>query len=89
MPSTNEVWGLVANEALASGLHVIVSDVAGVADFIEKMKGTYLCKTDSESIAEMMKVSKADYKGPIKNPEILGFTPERFADELVEATRLI
>lgn len=37
--STNEVWGLVVNEALASGLHVVVTEMCGVAEFVKKMKG--------------------------------------------------
>lgn len=83
MPSTNEVWGLVANEALASGMHVIASEVSGVSEFISKMKGVYICGTDASSIAKSMVESRQDYSGPIMNPTILNFTPEKFADLLV------
>ena len=82
LPSTNEVWGLVANEALATGMHVIVSEVSGVSEFISKMNGVYICATDESSLAKSMIQSRQDYSGPIKNPTILNFTPEKFADLL-------
>jgi glycosyltransferase involved in cell wall biosynthesis len=85
MPSTNEVWGLVANEALASGMHVIVSDVCGVAELIDGMQGAYICGVKVESIASQMQKSKSEWNGRIANPEIMGYTPERFADSIIEA----
>ena len=83
LASTNEVWGLVVNEALASGLHVIVSDMCGVSEFIKDMEGAYICKTDVESIALKINESRKNYTGPVKDPEILNYTPERFAEELI------
>lgn len=83
MPSTNEVWGLVVNEALASGLHVVVSNKCGVADFVKDMKGAYICATNHESIEEAMNRSSQSWSGYIQDPEILQFTPEKFADGLV------
>lgn len=80
LASTNEVWGLVVNEALASGLHVVVSNKCGAADFVKDMKGTYICATDQVSIQEAMKASSNSWSGYIQNPEILQFTPEKFAD---------
>ena len=87
MPSINEVWGLVANEALASGAQVIASDVSGVSDFIKNMKGVYICTPEVESIALRMNESRKNYAGPIKDPEILKFTPERFANELLQLVK--
>ena len=84
MPSIEEVWGLVANEALASGMHAVVSEKSGVTDLISEMPGVYICKTDIESIAEAMDKSREDFKVAIKQPEILKYTPERFADELLK-----
>ena len=37
LPSTEEVWGLVVNEALYCGLKVVVSDVCGCADDLVKI----------------------------------------------------
>lgn len=39
LPSHNEVWGLVVNEALAAGLYVVVSDACGCAvDLVERAR---------------------------------------------------
>ncbi len=83
LASTNEVWGLVVNEALASGLHVIVSDKCGVAEFVRNMKGAFICRTDHQSLQEAMSESSRRWGGYVEKPEILKFTPERFADEII------
>jgi glycosyltransferase involved in cell wall biosynthesis len=88
LASTNEVWGLVVNEALASGLHVVVSNKCGAADFVKDMKGAYTCATDQVSIQEAMKSSSNSWSGYIQNPEILQFTPEKFADDLISYSHL-
>ena len=82
LPSTNEVWGMVVTEALASGCHVVVSKNCGVSDFVQSMKGAYLSGTDVESIAIAMTQSKMDYYAPIENPEILKYTPQKFVLEI-------
>lgn len=83
LASTNEVWGLVVNEALASGLHVVVSGNCGVAEFAKQMAGTYICSTNLASIKEAMLESSRDWKGHLQEPEILQFTPEKFADQII------
>lgn len=85
LASTNEVWGMVATEALSAGCHVVVSDNCGVSTFVKGMRGTYICNTSIDSIATCMQESKSRYSGQIMNPEILNFTPERFARELSSA----
>ena len=82
LASANEVWGLVVNEALASGLHVVVSDKCGVAEFIIGMKGAYTCSTDPGSIEYAMRKSVEAWTGYIQEPEILLYTPEKFAEEM-------
>jgi glycosyltransferase involved in cell wall biosynthesis len=84
LASTSEVWGLVINEALASGLHVVVSDKCGVAEFVKDMNGAYTCRTDQKSIQEAMAVSAEAWRGYIQEPEILEFTPEKFADGVLD-----
>ena len=84
LPSTNEVWGLVVNEALASGLHVVVSDKCGVSEFVSDMKGCYISQTDPLSMADAMEQSRQSWNGYIEFPQILEYTPERFADEIVK-----
>jgi glycosyltransferase involved in cell wall biosynthesis len=89
LPSTNEVWGLVVNEALASGLHAVVSDKCGVADFVENMPGCYITPTDPRSLAEAMAKSRENWNGYIDSPQILEYTPERFADEIVKVVERV
>ena len=84
LPSTNEVWGLVVNEALASGLHVIVSNVAGVAQSIKHMEGVFITSPEIDEISKNMELSRSQWQGPIAKPEMLNFTPEKFADEVIE-----
>jgi len=84
LASTNEVWGLVVNEALASGLHVVVSDKCGVAEFAKDMRGTYLFSADQDSLQVAMQTSAKQWRGYIEDPEILKFTPEKFADRVLE-----
>jgi glycosyltransferase involved in cell wall biosynthesis len=83
LPSKKEVWGLVANEALACGLHVVVSDKCGVAEFIRGMKGVYVTGVESNSIADSMRDSRSHWIGHIPSPEIMEFTPEKFATEII------
>jgi len=87
LASSSEVWGLVVNEALASGLHVIVSDVCGVAEFVRGMNGAYICSTDQKSLQYMMMKSSQQWTGYIEEPEILQYTPEKFADYLLKFIR--
>ena len=88
LASTNEVWGLVVNEALASGLHVIVSDKCGVAEFVREMDGAFICKTDQQSLQEEMQASSRQWNGYIEEPEILKYTPEKFADGIIGTLHL-
>jgi glycosyltransferase involved in cell wall biosynthesis len=83
LASTNEVWGLVANEALASGLHVVVSNMCGVAEFVQDMDGAFICGTDQKSIQEAMNRSSKEWNGFISEPMILKYTPEKFAETLL------
>ena len=83
LPSTNEVWGLVVNEALASGLHVVVSDKAGVAEFVRPMAGVFIAEPTTNQIAKALDRSRAQWVGHLKDHEILSYTPERFANELI------
>jgi glycosyltransferase involved in cell wall biosynthesis len=89
LPSTNEVWGLVVNEALASGLHVAVSKAAGVASFVEPMTGAYLFDPEISSMITALRRSREDWNGVITNPEIMRYTPEKFAEAIVGVVETI
>jgi glycosyltransferase involved in cell wall biosynthesis len=50
LPSLWEEWGLVVNEAMASGLPVVVSETAGCAeDLLQSVQSTQLCSTEVQS----------------------------------------
>jgi glycosyltransferase involved in cell wall biosynthesis len=56
LPSRSEVWGLVINEALASGVPVLATDVCGAtADLIEDGVNGYVVQSDNaEALANTM-----------------------------------
>lgn len=82
-----EVWGLVVNEALASGMQVVVSRNCGVAASVADMPGVFLCDTDAWSVAAAMRSSMDRWAGRIQNPPILDHTPEAFAQLHAQAVR--
>lgn len=89
LASTNEVWGLVVNEALASGLHVVVSESCGVAEFVRNMDGAIICRPNQKSIQRALNESATQWKGYIETPEILNFTPQVFASEFSKCVRRV
>ena len=63
---------------------MVVSKKCGAAEFVADMRGAFICDTDQKSIQEAMSESSRKWSGYIQEPEILKFTPEKFADELVK-----
>ncbi|MCO4253147.1 glycosyltransferase family 4 protein [Pseudarthrobacter raffinosi] len=80
LASEREVWGLVVNEALASGMHAVVTENCGVLPSVQGMAGVYAAQLGLQDLAVQMKRSATDWNGRIESPEILQFTPERFAE---------
>lgn len=85
LPSREEVWGLVVNEALAAGRHVVVSERAGVQRSVESMPGTFSCAVDVCSIAGALVASRAAWRGPIAPHPMLANSPQKFASIFLEA----
>ncbi len=84
LSSRTEVWGLVVNEALAAGLHVVVSDVAGVAPNIAGMPGVFPVSPTPQDIARGMAASRESWTGPCRNHPITAHTPEALAAVVVD-----
>ncbi len=97
LPSTREPWGLVVNEAMASGLPVIVSSRCGCADdLVEDGSNGFLFNPESASdlfrllgyvsrLAEEERMRMAH-----KSLEIIrGFSPERWASEIQRLTSIL
>lgn len=87
MPSREDVWGLVANEGLAAGLHVVVSSVAGVAASVSGMRGVFVVDPDVDGVAGGMRASARSWEGPVAEPEILAYDPKAFARVFAAALR--
>jgi glycosyltransferase involved in cell wall biosynthesis len=79
VPSTEEVWGLVANEGLACGLHCVLSDRTGAAADLSTMRGVFVADPAPGRLASAMIESKFAWTGPIQNPAVLCYTPQRLA----------
>ncbi|WP_185022660.1 glycosyltransferase [Curtobacterium sp. PhB115] len=75
--ATEEVWGLVVNEALAAGLGVAVARSAGVAQSVDGMRGVRLTGTTSREISRTL-VAMLPFSHE-SDPAILQHTPEAFS----------
>lgn len=93
LPSVSETWGLVVNEAMASGLPVLVSNRCGcVPDLVQEgVNGFTFDPYNIEEMAELMlRVSKVktealERMGEAGRRIITDWGPERFAQGLKQA----
>jgi len=93
LPSVKEVWGLVVNEALASGLHVLCSDRAGAGyDLIEEgWNGRLFNPHDVGQLGELIRKTKSEIdeirarRGAISEHACREFGIERSARAFLEA----
>jgi glycosyltransferase involved in cell wall biosynthesis len=90
-PSTTEQWGLVVNEAIASGLPVIVSDRCGCAPELVNSNGFTFDPTNEHELTaqllEMASLSDQERKHLGENSYRIAanFAPERFGEGLERA----
>ena len=92
LPSATEQWGLVVNEAMASGLPVLVSTRCGCApDLVEEGHNGYTFDPfDVSNLADLMvKVADEAYDrramGDASRKIIAGWSPEHFGRNLLNA----
>lgn len=71
LASRREVWGLVVNEALAAGRHVVVSDAAGVSEVVVNQPGVFVFEGNGQSLVEAMRASQASWSGPVLGREAM------------------
>lgn len=94
LPSTTEQWGLVVNEAMASGLPVLVSATAGSAELVRPGESGYLF--DPGSVADMTRVmvqltgdeARLEAMGMEAARDVQRVSPEAFAEGLERAINL-
>ena len=91
LPSTWEPWGLVVNEAMASGLPVLVSSRCGAAELVRPGENGYTFDpyNEGELTAAMVTLAtspKLEQMGESSRCAIRGYGVERFASALVSAS---
>ena len=97
LPSDSEVWGLVVNEALASGLYVLCSNHAGAApDLIrEGWNGELFDPSDSAQLAQLIHGAKNRLaelhaqRDAIAEHALREFSIERSAAGILNAVRMV
>ncbi|MDD2676319.1 MAG: glycosyltransferase family 4 protein [Methylacidiphilaceae bacterium] len=94
LPSTIEPWGLVVNEAMASGLPVIVSDICGCApELVQAGNGFLFSPGESERLAALLAkigaMTDEQRRGLGKESEriIRHFSLDQWAEGLVSAAQ--
>jgi glycosyltransferase involved in cell wall biosynthesis len=92
--STSEQWGLVVNEAIASGLPVIVSNRCGCApDLVNGNGFTFEPTNEHELAASLLHLASLSdqerkHLGDTSHKIAANFTPERFGEGLERAARV-
>ena len=93
-PSTTEQWGLVVNEAIASGLPVIVSERCGCSPELVRDNGFTFDPMNEPELAallfRMATLSDDDRRrlGDASYKIAANFVPERFGEGLERAARM-
>ena len=86
LPSQQEVWGLVVNEALAAGLSVVVSNSSGCAPSIAHMAGVRIADPQPDDIYKAMLHTIEHWPGWLAAPEIaIAASPQKFASDVLRA----
>ena len=92
--STTEQWGLVVNEAIASGLPVIVSNRCGCVPELVQGNGFIFESTDEHELGsrllEMASLSDEEWRrlGDVSYTIAANFAPKRFGEGLERAAQL-
>jgi 1,2-diacylglycerol 3-alpha-glucosyltransferase len=94
LPTYTDTWGLVVNEAMACGLPILVTEVAGCAiDLVtENWNGKIVPGRDVEALAAAMQELAGDpahsrWMGANSSTRIQSYSPERWAEGVVQLTR--
>jgi glycosyltransferase involved in cell wall biosynthesis len=91
LPTHSDTWGMVVNEAMACGLPVICTDVAGCAADLVKANGRLVAPGNVRQLAEAMREVADDpglrsYMSQESTQLIRNYSPESWAAGIAEAT---
>lgn len=93
LPSTKEPWGLVVNEAMASGLPVLISKACGSAtDLVQEgINGFTFDPKSPDELASLMRLISQEPTDVVRMGResidiIGGYTPTRWANAIFEAS---
>jgi len=82
LPSTEEVWGLVVNEALSAGLSVVVSDKCGVSRSVATMPAVYVTDPHEGNLMTALAQARQEAQRPDITHPIQQLTPQALACNL-------
>ena len=84
LPSTEEVWGLVVNEALSAGLSVVVSDRCGVSRSVAEMPAVYVTEPVESTLVSALDQARREARRPDESHPITMLTPSALASHLIK-----
>lgn len=71
LPSREEIWGLVVNEALSTGCGAVVSAAAGCAEYFANHAGVAIVAPTIEGLAQGMRARREAGTGRIDDPVVV------------------
>lgn len=79
LPSKEEIWGQVVNEAYALGLNIVVSENCGVAEYVRGSEGVFVCDENLSNLAYCLEMARNCQSSPLRLQRRENFSSSRFA----------
>jgi glycosyltransferase involved in cell wall biosynthesis len=79
LPSKEEIWGQVVNEAYALGLNIVLSENCGVTEYVRGSEGVFVCHGELEDLAYCLDMARKFKISPLKLQRGVDFSSSRFA----------
>ncbi|TDQ48886.1 glycosyltransferase involved in cell wall biosynthesis [Actinomycetospora succinea] len=88
LPSLEEVYGFTPLEARVAGLHVVVSDKAGIAENLRDVDGAWIVPPDADGLFGGLEASRQAWTGWAQDVPTDSASPERSADDVLAAAKI-
>lgn len=88
LPSLEEVYGFTPLEARVAGLHVVVSDRAGIAENLREVDGAWIVPPDVDGLHHGLEQSRRAWTGWAQDVPTDAASPERSADDVLTAVKI-